>query len=88
MLYAQVLVATTGAAGDLVGVADPVPRRICLCLRRVEPGSALALVYGGTDPAISMSMHYNRWAWAAAFVAVALAVLPRTRRSARRCSTG
>lgn len=36
----------------------------------------LALVHGETVDAVSISMHYNRWAWALAFVAIALAVLP------------
>lgn len=36
----------------------------------------LALVHGQTVDAVSISMHYNRWAWALAYVAVALAVLP------------
>lgn len=35
-----------------------------------------ALVFGGTEPALSVSMYYNRWAWAIAFVAIATAVLP------------
>ena len=34
-----------------------------------------ALVHGETVDAVSISMHYNRWAWALAFVAIALAVL-------------
>lgn len=36
----------------------------------------LALVHGEAQPAVSISMHYNRWAWAAAFLAIAPAVLP------------
>lgn len=35
----------------------------------------LALVHGQAIETVSISMHYNRWAWALAFVAVALAVL-------------
>lgn len=35
-----------------------------------------ALVHGESQRAISFSMHYNRWAWAIAFVAITLAVLP------------
>ena len=34
-----------------------------------------ALVHGETVDAVSISMHYNRWAWALAFIAVALSVL-------------
>ena len=36
--------------------------------------TSLAFIYGSTDPYVSMSMHYNRWAWALAFVAVPIAV--------------
>ena len=35
-----------------------------------------ALVFGTAERTISISMHYNRWAWAISFIAVALAVLP------------
>ena len=46
---------------------------VCLVL-------VLALVHGQTIDAVSLSMHYNRWAWALAYLAVALAVLvPRGR---------
>jgi len=36
----------------------------------------LALVHGEADRLVSISMHYNRWAWAVAYVVIALAVLP------------
>ncbi len=36
----------------------------------------LALVHGQADRTISISMHYNRWAWAAAFLAISLTLLP------------
>ncbi len=36
----------------------------------------LALVHGETESSVSFSMHYNRWAWALAYMAIALAVLP------------
>lgn len=35
-----------------------------------------ALVHGETVRNLSISMHYNRWAWAVAFVPVALVLLP------------
>lgn len=35
----------------------------------------LALVHGEAETAISISMHYNRWAWALAYVAIPLALL-------------
>ncbi len=36
----------------------------------------LALVPDGAHDSVSISMHYNRWAWALAYLAVALVVLP------------
>ena len=36
----------------------------------------LALTYGGTRPGLSISMHYNRWAWAIAFLVIVLALVP------------
>ncbi|MEE9428718.1 MAG: hypothetical protein V3V25_11270 [Paracoccaceae bacterium] len=35
-----------------------------------------ALVHGESQPSVSISMHYNRWAWAAAFIAICTAVIP------------
>ncbi|WP_146746318.1 hypothetical protein [Rhodovulum viride] len=39
-------------------------------------GLAVALASGGPEPWISLSMHYNRWGWAIAFVVLAIAILP------------
>lgn len=36
----------------------------------------LGLIHGQTNPAVSVSMHYNRWAWAAAFLAIVTSLLP------------
>jgi len=36
----------------------------------------LALVHGEAEQSISLSMHYNRFAWMLSFIAIALAVLP------------
>lgn len=35
----------------------------------------LALVHGQEERSVSISMHYNRWAWALAYIAIPLAVL-------------
>lgn len=40
-----------------------------------------ALVYGGSDQVASISMYYNRWAWAVTFLLVVMAVLPAKRPS-------
>lgn len=37
---------------------------------------ALALVHGEAQPAVSISMHYNRWAWAVGYVVILLALPP------------
>ncbi|MCK0138315.1 hypothetical protein [Aliiroseovarius sp. F47248L] len=37
---------------------------------------ATALVYGEANDSVSISMHYNRWAWALAFLAITTAILP------------
>ncbi len=36
----------------------------------------LAMVHGEAQPSLSISMHYNRWAWAQAFLAIAIVFLP------------
>ncbi len=38
-----------------------------------------ALVHGEAEPAVSISMNYNRWAWAAAFVAIMAALMAPAR---------
>lgn len=40
----------------------------------------LALVHGEAQRSVSVSMHYNRWAWAAAFVAILTALVPPRQR--------
>ncbi len=49
----------------------------------VTLGLILALIAGETTRAVSVSMHYNRWAWAAAFLAISTAVLPSYERQSR-----
>jgi len=41
----------------------------------------LAISYGGSEPGLSMSMHYNRWGWALGFVVILLAFAPTRGRS-------
>lgn len=36
----------------------------------------MAFVYGGTNPGVSFSMHYNRWAWAITFLVLITAIWP------------
>lgn len=37
---------------------------------------AVALVHGEVFDSVSISMHYNRWAWAAAFLAITATIMP------------
>ena len=39
-----------------------------------------ALVHGEAERSISLSMHYNRWAWAISFLAIVIAMLPHKER--------
>jgi len=43
---------------------------------------AAGMVYGGDDVKLSLSMHYNRWAWAVVFLPLALVILPAERENA------
>ena len=74
------------AAGVLVTLAL-MPATLRVATSRLSPGLGLAfgigmvilttsLVYGGDNPGISISMFYNRWAWAAASIIILLLVLP------------
>ena len=42
-------------------------------------GLVLALSYGSAGSGVTVSMHYNRWAWAISFVILALALIPPVR---------
>jgi len=42
-----------------------------------------ALVYGGDTQVTSISMYYNRWAWAVAFLLITLAMLPAEERESQ-----
>ncbi|MEO0831417.1 MAG: hypothetical protein AAFY03_13295, partial [Pseudomonadota bacterium] len=41
----------------------------------------MALIHGQAEQSISISMHYNRWAWAAAFLAILAALLAPRRQA-------
>ena len=63
----------TRFGGGLLGLAFGAAG-IALCV---------ALVHGGPDAAVSVSMHYNRWAWAISYVLLALLILPAARPAPR-----
>lgn len=76
VLWAQVIIAAVVAPplwwiaqrrlGPLAGVLFSVVVMVLI----------LALVHGEAQRSVSISMHYNRWAWAAAYIAVLAAILP------------
>lgn len=45
-----------------------------LCL--VTAGLSTGVVYGATDPLVSLSMHYNRWCWSATILVVLTVTIP------------
>lgn len=75
IFYAQILVAAI--------LLFPVVRVAASRLSGIWPYAyggfvmllCLALVHGEAQSAISISMHYNRWAWAVSYVVIPLAVL-------------
>lgn len=73
-------------AGQLLVAAVFFPAALWVAKTRFDGGWAylfaatilifsVALVYGEGDDSISISMHYNRWAWAAAFLAITTAMV-------------
>lgn len=62
-----------------VGVSRMRSVRLAVAFAAVVLLLAAGLVYGGADAKLSLSMHYNRWAWAVVFPALALVVLPAER---------
>lgn len=81
LLAAQVLVAVAmapavwwAASTRLSGILANAFAALCMIL-------ILALVHGEAERSVSFSMHYNRWAWAVAFVAILMAVVPSKRQA-------
>jgi len=76
VLYAQIAVgALLVPAAWWVGVSR-LSRGLAYLFGGVVVVLCVAIAFGTEEQTISISMHYNRWAWAISFVAIALAVLP------------
>lgn len=80
-------ISTANIAGNILIGLCFLPFLIWVGIRRLGDGLAVwfgilslvmitAVVYGGEQATVSMSMHYNRWGWAAAFVLSMLILLP------------
>lgn len=52
-----------------------LPKWLCYVFGAITLIMILALVHGETGPQVSLSMHYNRWSWALAFIAIVIAAL-------------
>ena len=53
-----------------------LPKRLAMGFGVVVLVMILALVHGEANSAVSISMHYNRWAWALAYLAIMGSILP------------
>ena len=81
ILYAQIAVAAVLLPAVWWGGISRMRGALPYLFGAVVIVLTTALISGLTDPVISISMHYNRWAWAISFVAIALALLPALERT-------
>ncbi|WP_368187006.1 hypothetical protein [Aestuariibius sp. HNIBRBA575] len=76
VIYAQILMAVLIAPIVWHVARTRFNQTLGLLFALVIMVMMLALVHGESERAISISMHYNRWAWSAAFVAILTALIP------------
>ncbi len=76
ILWSQVLAALAILPAVWWVAASRLSLPVALLFCLVQTVLMLALVHGEAERTISISMHYNRWAWAAAFVAILAAMIP------------
>lgn len=76
ILWAEIAIAALMVPVVAYAAATRLPRRTAYAFGLFTIGLILAMTYGGSSSGASISMHYNRWAWAAAFAMLTLAVLP------------
>jgi len=80
-------ISAANMAGNLLIGALMIPGLCWVAARRLGPSMGLwfgvltiimvtAVVYGGDQATVSMSMYYNRWGWAAVFILAVLLLLP------------
>ncbi len=72
---AQIAVALVLLLPTLLVARSRFPGWVGLAFGAYVMGLCLALVHGEANAVISPSMHYNRWAWALAYLALPLAIL-------------
>ncbi|MDD9977532.1 MAG: hypothetical protein OXQ30_07315 [Boseongicola sp.] len=76
ILFSQLLVAVALIIPIWYTASSRLSARTGYLFAAVSMITVLALVYGGSEPGLSISMHYNRWAWAIAYILVVLALVP------------
>lgn len=76
ILWAQLAVALVMWPAVVYSAVSRLPKVSAYVFGVLALGLVLALTYGGSQSGASISMHYNRWAWSAAFVMSVLALLP------------
>ena len=76
ILWAEIAIAAAMVPVVAYAAATRLPRRTAYAFGLFTIGLILAMTYGGAASGASISMHYNRWAWALAFTMLTLAILP------------
>lgn len=76
ILLAQVTVALALWPFVAYAAASRLSRGMAYAFGLITLGLVLALTYGGAESGASISMHYNRWAWAISFTLLVLSILP------------
>lgn len=75
IFYAQILVALILLPAAVRVVGSRIPGRIGWAYGAFVMILCLALVHGEAERSVSISMHYNRWSWAIAYLIVPLVML-------------
>jgi hypothetical protein len=74
VLWSQILVALAFLLPTFWIAISRFPRQLAAPFGFVVLALILALVHGEAESGVSISMHYNRWAWAAAYLAIPAAL--------------
>ena len=76
ILWSQVLVAAAMILPVWYVSWSRLSRRTAYAFAAFSMVLIQAITYGGTEPGLSISMHYNRWAWVVVWVIVVIALTP------------
>lgn len=79
MLWGQLIVAAAILPGVAWTAASRMDFRTGIVFGVIVLGLVTGLVHGSSLPHLSLSMHYNRWCWALAWLVVVLTVVPAGR---------